>query len=310
MNKKQHEQYNMLETINTHFDRNATIWSSDVLISDAKTALSAKLDQIMAALVQQTDNSTGVTIDKALLRKDLEVKAFSLSTAICAYTAINPGQDQLHQRVFVTKAALFKMRETDLLYYTESLYESAETVLADLGPYRVTAATLAALMDARTAFFDMIKTPREITINRRAATEAIPVLLREAVVLLKDTMDRLMEGLRDEERAFVSSYFNERRIHRIGSRTVSLEILTLNAADNTPLADAFIEVVGKKIKRISSEKGLNRVQNLKEGNYTLSVSHPDFVTQLVPFTVINHETTKVVVELGLRQAQAPGVIGA
>jgi len=305
MNKKQVEQYNMLHLINTHFDSHVTIWSSNVLISDTKTALSAKLDDISAAVTKQRNDSTGATMDKMALRKNLEAKAIIISRAICAYISLNPGQIQMYQTVFITKSRLSKLREADLLLYAENLDEAALSVIENLGPYGVSAATIAGLMGARTAFFYMMKTPREVTTNRKEATAAISVLLHQAIALLKDTMDNLVDVLIDSAPDFVNGYFNERRIHHIGSRTMSLEISTINATDNSPVAEAHIEVVGTKIKRISTKKGQNRVKNLKEGNYTLSVSHPDFVTQMIPITIIHGETTKVVVELGLRQAQAP-----
>jgi len=297
MDKKQTEQYNMLHLINTHFDCNATIWSGNILISDIKTALSAKLDQISTETTKQMNNSVGATMDKMALRKDLEAKAGFISRAICAYISLNPGQVQLYQTVFITRSMLSKLREADLLLYAENLDEAALSVLDNLGPYGVTEATVAGLMGARTAFFDMMKTPREITTNRKEATAAISVLLHQAIALLKDTMDNLVDVLRDSAPDFVNGYFNDRRIHHLGTRTMSLEISTVNATDNAPIAEAHIEVVGTKIRRISTKKGQNRVRNLKEGHYTLSVSHPDFIPQMIPITIIHGETTKVVVEL-------------
>jgi len=297
MNKRQQSQLNMLETVANHFKMHETIWSSNVLISDTKTALSAKIDQIMEAATQQRDTSEGATLDKAFLRKGLEAKALFVSEAICAYTSLNPGQGQLYQTVFITKSRLTKTRESDLLYYVDCLHDAALGVLENLSPYGVSTATITDMMTVRTDFYEMTKTTAAVVANRKEATADVSVLLHEAIALLDDTMDRLLGVLRASEPDFVNIYFMERRIHHVGTRTMSLEITTVNAVDNTPLAEAKIEVVGTKIKRISTAKGQNRVQNLKEANYILSVSHPDFVPQMIPITIISGKTTKVVVEL-------------
>jgi len=297
MNKRQIDQYTMLHRVATHFDINPTIWGSNVLISDTKTALSTKLEQIMAAAALQSDNSTGATLDKASLRKDLEEKAFFITLAICAYTSLNPGQKELYQTVFITKTALSRSREAELLLYIERLHEAAESILENIAPYGVTESVIAELIAARTAFYDIMTTPAAITSSRKDATKAISYLLHQAMAILDDTMDRIIVVLRPSQPQFVNVYFNDRKIHPTGTRTISLEITTINAIDKSPLAEAQIEIIGKKIKRISSKKGKNKVQNLKEGNYTLSVTHPDFVSQMIPFTIISGETTQIVVEL-------------
>jgi len=297
MNKSQADQYNMLLTVENHFNINTTIWGSHVLISDAKTALSAKIDQINTASGQQKDKSTGATMDKAAVRKDLEDKALFVSKAICAYISLNPGQRELHQTVYVSKTALIKFRGPDLLYYVECLDEAAVSVLENLAPYGVTEVTITDLMQARTAFYDNMKTPAAIIANRKDAAQAVADLLHQAIAILNDTMDNLIGVLKASEPHFVNVYFIERKIHRIGKHTRSLEITTVNAADRTPLEGVQIQVVDHNIKRRSSKIGLNRVQNLKEGYYTLSVSRPDFVSQVIPFTIISGQTTQLVIEM-------------
>jgi len=297
MNKRQFDQYNMLQAVENHFDKNETIWNSDILISNAKADLSLTLEQISAAASAQMNLSTGATEDKAALRKDLETKAFFISTALSAYATLNPGLKELYQTVYISKTELSRFRGPDLLYFIEGLHEAAESVVGNLAPFRVTEVVLIELIVSREAFYDIMKKPATIVSNRKDATEAIADLLRQAISILDNPMDKLMELMRPEQPHFVNVYFMDRKIHHISKRSMSLEITTLNAIDKTPLADAKIEVVGKKIKRISSEKGLNRVQNLKEGSYILSISRENFVSQMIPFIIIRGETTQVVVEL-------------
>jgi len=297
MQKEQVNRYNMLLTVEFHFDDNAPIWTSNIPISDVKTALSNIIDQITAAATQQGKNSTGTTKNKALLRTDLEEKGLFLSEALSAYAAANHGQDIMYDEVHIPKSTFPRFREDELLVKIENLNASALLVLENLEPYGVTQQTLTDMMAAREAFFQITRRPVEIASSHKTATDIIPTLLNQAEALLDNQMDNLVGVLKATQPEFVSTYFNDRKIHHIGVRTLSLEILTLDASTNSPLAEAHIEIVGKGIKRISSDKGQNRVQNLLEGYYTLSVSHPDFVSQTIPFTIITHETTQLVIEM-------------
>jgi len=305
MNKKQVDQYNMLLTVEFHFDNNAPIWTSNIPVSDVKTAFSAKIDEINEAALQQSENSKGATKDKAELRKNLEEKGFFVSAAISAYAAANPGKNQLYNEVHIAKSTFLLFRTPELLTRIEELNNAAMTVIENLEPYGVTQQILTDMMTARDAFLHITRLPEEITTLRKGATENIADLLHEASSLLENQMDNLMEVLRTTQPDFVKAYFNDRIIHHIGERRLSLEILTLDAATNTPLAEAQIEIVGKGIKRISSEKGLNRVQNLQEGYYTLTVSRVKFEPQTIPFAIVNGETTQLVIELQRVSASVP-----
>jgi len=297
MNKRQVGQYNMLLTVETHFNINAEIWSGNDLISSTKAALSEVLEQISAQTVLQRNNSTGATLDKASLRKDLEEKGFFIRCMLSAYLHMHPGQNQEFKRLDITRSAIKRLRENDLLAYIEELNTAASLLIVPLEPYGITEATLTALMAARTAFHAIMSVPVEVTANRRDATMAIAVLLPQATALLKKTMDKLMELFRSAQPDFVNVYFMERRIHHIGTRTLALMITTLDAMDYMPLAEARIEVMGHGIKRISAEKGRNKVQNLKEGYYKLSVSRTGYESQLISFSIISGKTTHVIVEL-------------
>jgi len=297
MTKAQMEHYNMLNTVENHFNLNVPIWSGNAAVSNAKTALSAKIDQINEAASVQSEDSTGATMDKARLRIDLEKKGFFVSAALSAYTNLNPDQELQYKRLKITRSRFTKLREPDLLLAIEDLDAAATPIIASLEPYGVSQATLTGLMAARDAFHEIRTVPDEVTANRKNATSLIAQLLHEGVVLLEGRMDYVMEIFRDTQPAFMNVYFMERKIHRMGTRSRSLVVTTVNAADGSPLEGVQIEVVDHRIKRISSKKGKNWVQNLKEGNYTLLVSRENFVPQMVPFTVMNHQTTQVVVEL-------------
>jgi len=297
MKKEQVDHYRMLHAVQSHFDSNPAIWSSNIPVSDVKTALSTKLEQIAEAALLQSTDSTGVTIDKARLRTDLEAKGFFVCSVLRAYANLNPSYNLLSKKLQITKAGFARFRENDLLVAIDDLDAAAASVIESLAPFGVTQTTLDELMAARAAFHNIMNRPDEVTVNRKSATNLIAQLLGEGLALLEDKMDHLMVIFSETEPQFRNVYFYDRAIHRTGKRKLSLLITTLDADGSSPLAKANIEVVGHGIKRISNKSGLNRVQNLKEGHYTMTVSHPDFISQTIPFSIVHHQTTEVFVEL-------------
>jgi len=297
MTRDQVDQWNMLNLVLYHFDNNASIWSSNILISEVKATLSAKMNQIDAAAVLQSESSTGATKDKARLRTLLENKGLFVSSALTAYANRNPDPEHLNKKLEINKSSFSLFREAELLLAIENLHAAATEIIGALEPYGVFPITLDKLLGARTDYLNYMSRPEEITATRKAATGAIAVLLHEAIALLEGQMDHMMMVFRDTEPQFYSVYFKDRKIQRTGDRKLSLLITTLRAGTRTPLAKANIEIVGHRIKRISNQSGLNRVQNLKEGHYTLSVGLPEFVSQTIPFSIVNHQTTQLVIEM-------------
>jgi len=297
MTRHQNDQYKMLELVEFHFNNNASVWSANVLMADVKNALSAKLVEINVAFGLQIKKTTGATKGKSSLRADLEEKGFRLTTALKTYASLNPDGKHLDKRLFIAKSAFVLFREAELLVTVENLNGAAAEIIGALQPYGITQATLDELMAARTAFLEMAVVPGEIFSARKEATQAIATLLREAIGLLKSQMDGLVELLRPAEPEFAQNYFNDRRTRQTAHRKLSLSITTMDAGANVPLAKANIEVVGHGIKRVSNKNGHNKVRNLKEGYYSLSVSRAGFVPQTIPITVISGQTTQLIIQM-------------
>jgi len=297
MKKTQVDQYNMLLAVENHFDSNASIWTSKIPVSDIKTAFSGVIDQITAAATLQSINSTGATLNKNELRKDLEEKGLFVSSVVSTYAEVNSGQKELYKMAHITKSSFRDFKPAELLFAIENLNAGAMTVIENLEPYGVTQATLTDMMAARDAFFNILNRPVEVTSTRKDATEDIVDLLHQAVSMLEKRMDPIMVVFKTTEPQFYNVYFNDRKINHSGERRLSLVTTTMDANTNTPLADAYIEIVGQHIKRRSSATGQNRVQNLQEGHYTLSVTRIDFAPQSIPFSIVNGETTQLVIEM-------------
>lgn len=295
MLKTQIDQYDMLLTVENHFDDNPTAWSANAPLTAAKTLFSAKIDDIALEVAIQLVNPTGATVDKANLRTDLESKGFTISAAVSGYASATVGKNDLYNRVYLSKNDFYKFREAELLGVITNLHREATTELANLATYGVTAPSLTALLAANNAFGAIMKNPGEAIAKRKSATDRIAVLLPEAITLAETRLDNLIVAINSTQPQFSSIYTTVRALNNSATNPLSLTVTTLEAVTNQPIANANLEIVGEGISRVSSERGYNTVQNLVSGPHQLAISHPNFVAQTVPFTIVSGETTELVV---------------
>jgi hypothetical protein len=297
MQKTQIDQYDMLLTVENHFDDNTTAWNANVPITAAKTLLSAKIDAIAIQVALQLVNPTGATADKTNQRANLETKGLALSAALSGYAASTAGKTDLYNRVYFTPNDFYKFREAELIGIITNLHREATAELANLAPFGVTAATLTALLTANNAFGAIMKNPNEAIARRKSATDKIAVLLPEAITILETRLDNLIVALNGSQPQFTSIYNTVRVLNKTGTNPLSLTVSTLEDVTNQPIANAQLEIVGEGITRVSSDRGYNTVQNLVSGPHQLTVTHPNYVTQTVSFTIVSGETTELIVLL-------------
>jgi hypothetical protein len=106
-----------------------------------------------------------------------------------------------------------------------------------------------------------------------------------------------MVGLVATQPQFAEIYTAVRALNSSPTNPLSVTITTLNAVTNEPIANANLEIVGEGITRISSQRGYNTIQNLIAGPHQIKVTHPNYTTQTVPFSIVSGETTELVVLL-------------
>lgn len=297
MQKTQIDQYDMLLTVENHFDDNPTLWSANAPLAAAKNLFSTKIDEIAAEVATQLINPVGITIDKTNLRNELQSKALAISAAISGYAAATPGKNDLYNRVHYTKTDFDRFREAELIGVITNLHREVTAEFTNLAPYGVTATTLNSLLATNNAFGTIMKNPNEAIAKRKAATDKIAVLLPEAITIAETRLDNLIVGLNGTQPQFVEMYTNVRALNSTATNPLSLTITTLNAVTNEPIANANLEILGQAIIRVSGDRGYNTVQNLVAGPHQILVTHPNYATQTVPFTIVSGETTELVILL-------------
>lgn len=296
MLKPQRDNYNMFLTVEGYFNKHPEAWNTNEPVTQAKTDLSNLLKQLSVQLGIQLENSTGITEEKRKLRKQLEQQAYIISSGASAY-ALRTSNFDFYAKIYFSKSYFFLLRDAELQSVCTNLVKDCAVEIENLLTYGITPALLVTLTDNTTAFANLMRAPKESIRKRMSATKAIAVLTTKIATLLTKEMDSLMVGLSTTAPEFVSVYKNIRRLKKAGKTKLSLTTTVVDAILHTPIEEAHLRVIGTKIKRKSSTKGYNTIKNLPEGKYEISVSHSNYNSIVLPFTVVQGVTTKLVLAL-------------
>ena len=201
----------MFQTTIAYLDTNNPVWSGIAAFADAVTRAKSGLQAVDDSAKSQQTPTTGVTADKAQARTDLEDKTLEIADQISAFAAKSDDND-LGAQVEMTKSSLDKLQDTDLEQTAERVGKLANDNIAAFGAYGVTAASVTALNDARTAFAGMKTAPREKAADRKAQTTSLPQLIANVRSIFRNEIDKMMTPFKKSNADFYNGYFAARVI--------------------------------------------------------------------------------------------------
>ena len=296
MIKNQIDQYDMILSTEEHLDDNVVLYSSNLAIVESKGAFSQKITVLATQIARQLENPMGLTIEKNTFRKNLEDQTFVLGAGCASYASANANTN-LYNRCHYTKTDLLHFRDAELVGIGTNMHADVSAHAAVLVPYNITAAMIDTYQDTLAGFRNTMKNPTESIAKRKTATANIAQMLPEIMNFLTTRLDNDLVSMTSTKPDFVSTYTNVRSISDSPRTTLSLTVTVLDAATNTPLPNADVEVLNENIRRKSSSRGYNTVLNLVPGDHNLQVSRPGYITQNIHFAVVAGETTELVVLL-------------
>ena len=298
MEKNQLDQFDMLQNVENLFTDNPTLWAGNAPVTTAKTGLSTRVSAIAAQYAIQLINITGIAEDKQTVRNNLERQMYVVGSAICNY-ADSINNKELFNKGYMTKTMLSDMEQDGLTGKCTDLIFDANSVIANLAPNGVLPATITTLSATLTAFSAIKKNPQNAIDRRKEATEKIAELLPEALEFVERRLDTAMVSLEATQEAFCGTYQNARAINSSPTTTISLITNCVDSATELPIEGAQIIVLSSNDQRVSPESGVNIFKNLPEGPDKLEVTHPLYIQQLVDFTLVNNQTTELIIKLEL-----------
>ena len=295
MERQQIDQYDMMLSVENHFDDNPTLWAGNAPITATKTLLSGKIDLLAAQVAIQLLSTTGVTADKDASRATLESLSYNMGSAICSFAgATNMGD--LYNRCHYSRTDLSRFRDAELVGVCSNLAIDATANLAALAPYGIVAGTITALNTANTNFATIMKNPTEAIAKRTVSTAEIAKIIPEIMNnILVRRLDNDIEMLAATQPAFVNGYGTLRLINDSPTQTLSATFLAVIQGSNLPVSGVTIRITPDNINRTTSARGYCSILNLVDGTHQLVAKRPGYATTEMDFVVVNGITTEVVI---------------
>ncbi|NVO18112.1 MAG: carboxypeptidase regulatory-like domain-containing protein [Bacteroidetes bacterium] len=308
MNTHQIALHQMLGNTSRFAEINKAKFSDLPLFADYVTRLS-KLVADIGTDSQILDVSTvGITKNKDVAKTRLVERTMDAVKCIKAYASIN-GNHELLSKVNFKENTLGKIHQAELSFKCKELIGIANTLLPELSAFGLTQELLE---DVETAIqaYDMkstIKPQHKGAI--KAARLTIDKYFQEALSLVKDKMDPLVELIKKSDPDTYTSYKYARSIVYLPVRSVALKGKILDSISGSPIKGVQVTICqsitdsaknginnGKIVKKSARQGGFH-VQSLNSGQFELMAIKEGYEEQRQQIYINEGESTAIQINM-------------
>ncbi len=207
----------MYQVVQSHLDRNKSLWISVAAMATTINDFELLLAEIETCRKLTQENKKGITQQKATQQALVIAHAYEISSVLYAM-AIKKNDEILAAKVDFTETDLLKKRDNNLVATCLNIVEFATEHLAELNAYEVTADELILLKEEINSFAENLNTGRVSVSERKAANEKLKVVFLQVDDLLKKQLDRIVVRYRKTEPDFYTTYQSLRHIVNYGVR--------------------------------------------------------------------------------------------
>jgi hypothetical protein len=208
MNTKQLNKLTMQLAVEGICDGTPTPWQPVVPFAEAYADLKIRVTNIQVFAQNQTQDKSGIAEDKHAARTAMCATALPIAKAVHAY-ALKTGNNTLAKSVDFSMSDLMVGRDVQSRDNCQNIYNIANTNLANLAAYNITAPKLAGLNATIATYNLLISKPRDNRAVSKTVTTNLQAEFDAAEVDLK-IMDDMTSQITDQ--TFVSNYKNARII--------------------------------------------------------------------------------------------------
>jgi hypothetical protein len=307
MKTKQENRFSMYLAVVDFCEKNTSVTTTLPNFSINLSKLKTTCEQIHVIVEVQAADLSGTTAGKNDSRENLVVLGADTSRKLVAYATLVKNQ-KLLKEIKYTESDLRHLPDTTLADVVKLIYDRAQTHLASLASYQITAETQAALLQAIDDYKLALPAPRVEKVSQVQATKQLAALFATGDEALA-AMDVVVEIVRLTEPDFYAGYKSVRKIIESGSGKLSVkglvtEVLTGDAVPGVmvsfwPDGDMLKTVAtgdASLVKKTAAKGGFN-VSSLPAGTYRVTLQKPGYAEQTLTVYVNDGELTTVDVQL-------------
>ena len=209
MNKITLNKRSMFGSVHTVLEENQTIWTSVPAFAAAVGLFESKLAVLDTKLSEQSTATTGVTLEKQALLKQLFEDMALVHTALYLYGKDN-GNVALRERNKMSKSTLTRLSIGKAKVHANDLKNDLLAHGSALDAYGITPAFVSDLISRIDELPELIESTRMALLRRKGVTQAIEDVQSKITEILRDRMDRLIKIFRKDHPDFVLIYQHAR----------------------------------------------------------------------------------------------------
>lgn len=275
MNAQSEAKLTMFQTVEDHCEENSGIIAANVAFQTAFDNFKTKVAAINNTAQQADLALTGLAAGKKTSKQDLCNLAADVAAITYAF-ADATANDTLKGEVDYTLSDLLKMKDSLLAPRCQNIHNLTFDNRAALADYGITTTILANLQTAIDSYTETIPKPRAAVSNRKTLNSNLKQLFKEAEAILEKQMDKLVVAFKSANPDFVKTYFTVRQIIDPSTTATQLKGVITNAADETPIKDAFVTIVELGKTKKTKSTGEYHFKPIKNGTYTVRVTKEGF----------------------------------
>lgn len=299
MNRKQEAKLGMYNAVSTFCADNAAITATVLAFQTAVTDFDNAIAELRNAAQKEAQVILGITRDKTNLKNDLCDTAAGIASAIFAY-AVSINSEELKEKANFPVSKLQYLRDELLAGTCRNIWGAANTNLAALADYGITAPKLADFLTKTESYESSVPEPRNALSVRSAQSETIAEKIRAIDAILKTRMDKLAVQFKTSHSEFYKSYRNNRIIIDAGSSATQLVGSIKQQGTDLAISGATILVVEKELTGTSNALGAYVVPVTVAGFYKVKFTAEGYEEKEVTAVKIDlGKTTTLNVELSL-----------
>lgn len=267
MNSKQESKLNMYNAVIAYCNESDGITVAIPAFAPAFAAFTNIANAIDSTAQLEAQVITGITINKADLKKVLCTSAEGLAAAVYAYASVE-GDPVLQEKSNYSVSDFLRLKDDELTIISQNLHDAAAGIVADLLTYGVTAATLEAFQELIDEYSDSVTAPRNAVALRKTYVAQLKILFKETDKILKTQLDKLALQFKTSQPEFYATYKNNRRIISAPTSATQAKGVITDTLSGLPLYGVLVTV---------DDQEYNTTSNL-EGAYSLKISLPGIYT--------------------------------
>lgn len=196
-------------------------WSGIPKFATTFTTFSAKFESLKVLAEKERAYVVGVKDSRDSLREETAENAIQISSALVALAA-ETKDIELLSLMRITKVQLLNRSHADTVILLDRILIHAQQYSTDLVEYGVTQELLNKLILLRDELVVKILSPRKAILKRKDTIVQIATLSSEIDLLLKNSLDKMVNVLRTDNIQFYNEYFNSRMVLSYGNNSGSI----------------------------------------------------------------------------------------